>query len=30
MVLNFGKRLAPFGITVNELTGDNQLTKEQV
>ncbi|EOD12464.1 hypothetical protein EMIHUDRAFT_422149 [Emiliania huxleyi CCMP1516] len=30
MVLNFGKRLEPFGITVNELTGDQQLTKEQI
>lgn len=27
---NFGKRLAPFGIKVNELTGDRQLTKQQI
>ena len=30
MVLNFGKRLEPYGITVKELTGDQQLTKEQI
>lgn len=30
MVGNFGKRLAPFGVKVNELTGDNQLTKQQI
>jgi len=30
MVLNFGKRLEPFGIQVRELTGDQQLTKEQI
>ncbi|KAL0638958.1 Pre-mRNA-splicing helicase BRR2 [Maublancomyces gigas] len=27
---NFGKRLAPFGIKVSELTGDRQLTKQQI
>jgi pre-mRNA-splicing helicase BRR2 len=27
---NFGKRLAPYGITVSELTGDRQLTKAQI
>jgi pre-mRNA-splicing helicase BRR2 len=27
---NFRDRLAVFGVTVNELTGDNQLTKEQI
>ena len=30
MVGNFSKRLAPFGVKVNELTGDNQLTKQQI
>lgn len=30
MVLNFGKRLAPFGISVKELSGDQQLTKQQI
>ena len=30
MVLNFRKRLEPFGVVVNELTGDQQLTKEQI
>jgi pre-mRNA-splicing helicase BRR2 len=30
MVLNFGKRLESFGISVKELTGDQQLTKEQI
>ena len=30
MVGNFSKRLAPFGVVVNELTGDRQLTKEQI
>ena len=30
MVLNFGKRLEAYGITVKELTGDQQLTKEQI
>ncbi|KAI0200103.1 Sec63 Brl domain-containing protein [Astrocystis sublimbata] len=27
---NFGARLKPYGITVSELTGDRQLTKQQV
>ncbi|KAF2099454.1 pre-mRNA splicing helicase [Rhizodiscina lignyota] len=27
---NFGKRLKPYGITVSELTGDRQLTKQQI
>ncbi|KAK5987308.1 Activating signal cointegrator 1 complex subunit 3-like 1 [Cladobotryum mycophilum] len=27
---NFGKRLEPYGIKVNELTGDRQLTKQQI
>ncbi|KAL9617270.1 MAG: hypothetical protein Q9160_007951 [Pyrenula sp. 1 TL-2023] len=27
---NFGKRLAPYGIRVSELTGDRQLTKAQI
>ena len=30
MVLNFRNRLEPFGVTVNELTGDQTLTKEQI
>ena len=30
MVRTFGKRLAPFGITVRELTGDMQLTKTEI
>ncbi|PJF17760.1 hypothetical protein PSACC_02423 [Paramicrosporidium saccamoebae] len=30
MVSNFGKKLAPFGLTVAELTGDQQLTKAQI
>lgn len=30
MVLNFGKRLAPYGISVKELSGDQQLTKQQI
>ncbi|RKP06268.1 P-loop containing nucleoside triphosphate hydrolase protein [Thamnocephalis sphaerospora] len=30
MVGNFGSRLAPFGIRVAELTGDRQLTKQQI
>ncbi|KAI5476145.1 pre-mRNA-splicing helicase BRR2 [Pseudohyphozyma bogoriensis] len=30
MVGNFSTRLKPFGITVNELTGDRQLTKAQI
>ncbi|KAL4936819.1 hypothetical protein BDV06DRAFT_227524, partial [Aspergillus oleicola] len=29
-VENFGKRLAPYGIRVSELTGDRQLTKQQI
>jgi len=29
-VTNFGKRLEAFGITVRELTGDQQLTKQQI
>lgn len=27
---NYGKRLAPYGIKVSELTGDRQLTKQQI
>lgn len=27
---NFGKRLAPYGVKVSELTGDRQLTKQQI
>lgn len=27
---NFGKRLEPFGVQVSELTGDRQLTKQQI
>lgn len=27
---NFGKRLAEYGVTVSELTGDRQLTKQQI
>lgn len=27
---SFGKRLAPYNITVSELTGDHQLTREQI
>lgn len=27
---NFGQRLAPYGIKVSELTGDRQLTKQQI
>ncbi|KAI0022193.1 Sec63 Brl domain-containing protein [Xylariomycetidae sp. FL0641] len=27
---NFGKRLEPYGVTVSELTGDRQLTKQQI
>ena len=27
---NFGARLKPYGITVSELTGDRQLTKQQI
>lgn len=30
MVGNFSKRLEPYGIKVNELTGDHQLSKEQI
>ncbi|KAF9159441.1 DEIH-box ATPase [Actinomortierella ambigua] len=30
MVTNFGKRLKPFGLSVQELTGDRQMTKEQI
>lgn len=30
MVTNFGKRLEAFGINVRELTGDQQLTKQQI
>lgn len=30
MVGNFGSRLKPFGVNVAELTGDRQLTKEQI
>jgi pre-mRNA-splicing helicase BRR2 len=30
MVANFSKRLAPYGVTVSELTGDHQLNKEQI
>lgn len=30
MVLNFGKRLEPYGMTVRELSGDSQLTKQQI
>ncbi|XP_029640230.1 activating signal cointegrator 1 complex subunit 3 isoform X1 [Octopus sinensis] len=30
MVRNFGKRLEPLGITVRELTGDMQLTKQEI
>ena len=30
MVGNFGKRLEPFGVKVSELTGDHQLTKQQI
>jgi pre-mRNA-splicing helicase BRR2 len=30
MVANFSKRLANYNITVSELTGDHQLTKEQI
>ncbi|EWM22383.1 u5 small nuclear ribonucleoprotein helicase [Nannochloropsis gaditana] len=29
-VLNFGKRLAPFGIAVRELSGDQSLTRAQI
>jgi pre-mRNA-splicing helicase BRR2 len=30
MVHNFGNRLKPYGITVRELTGDQNLTKQQI
>ena len=30
MTANFGKRLAPLGLTVRELTGDMQLTKTEI
>lgn len=30
MVVNFGRRLEPYGIKVAELTGDSALTKEQI
>lgn len=30
MVLNFGRRLAPLGIQVRELSGDQNLTKQQI
>ena len=30
MVGNFSKRFEPFGIKVAELTGDSQLSKEQI
>ncbi|KAJ8967760.1 hypothetical protein NQ314_002643 [Rhamnusium bicolor] len=30
MVTNFGKKLAPIGITVKECTGDMQLTKKEI
>lgn len=30
MVLNFGRRLAPLGITVRELSGDQNLNKQQI
>ena len=30
MTENFGKRLAPLGLTVRELTGDMQLTKTEI
>lgn len=30
MVGNFGKRLASYNLTVSELTGDHQLTREQI
>lgn len=30
MVGNFTKRLEPYGVVVNELTGDRQLTKDQI
>lgn len=30
MVGNFGNRLKPYGVQVAELTGDRQLTKQQI
>lgn len=30
MVGNFGRRLSSYGLTVSELTGDHQLTREQI
>jgi activating signal cointegrator complex subunit 3 len=30
MAENFGKRLAPLGVLVRELTGDMQLTKSEI
>ena len=30
MVQHFGRRLAPLGISVRELTGDMQLTKSEI
>jgi pre-mRNA-splicing helicase BRR2 len=30
MVGNFGKRLEPYGLKVGELTGDSQMSKEQI
>ncbi len=30
MTRSFGKRLAPLGIQVRELTGDTQLTKKEI
>ena len=30
MVQNFGRRLAPLGVVVRELTGDMQLTKGEI
>lgn len=29
-VLSFGKKLAPFGINVRELSGDQNLTRQQI
>ena len=30
MVASFSKRLLPLGVTVRELTGDMQLTKQEI
>lgn len=30
MTVNFGKKLAPIGISVKECTGDMQLTKKEI